>query len=105
MLLVFVRAGNEPYAYQEGKTYKLVILHTNDHHGRFWKNQNNEYGLAARKTLIDSVAGGDGYPDVTAHPSFVDTGYTDADLLREYIAKNSPMQIKAYAPTHDVVQE
>ncbi|MBS7807973.1 bifunctional UDP-sugar hydrolase/5'-nucleotidase UshA [Variovorax sp. PCZ-1] len=34
---------------------KLTILHTNDHHGRFWKNSDGEYGLAARKTLIDQV--------------------------------------------------
>ena len=34
---------------------KLTVLHTNDHHGRFWKNSDGEYGLAARKTLIDSV--------------------------------------------------
>lgn len=34
---------------------KLTILHTNDHHGRFWKNNDGEYGLAARKTLIDGI--------------------------------------------------
>jgi 5'-nucleotidase / UDP-sugar diphosphatase len=34
---------------------KLTVLHTNDHHGRFWKNNDGEYGLAARKTLIDSI--------------------------------------------------
>ncbi|NJM42874.1 MAG: bifunctional UDP-sugar hydrolase/5'-nucleotidase [Brachymonas sp.] len=34
---------------------KLTILHTNDHHGRFWKNSDGEYGLAARKTLIDQM--------------------------------------------------
>lgn len=33
----------------------LTILHTNDHHGRFWPNGDGEYGLAARKTLIDSI--------------------------------------------------
>lgn len=37
------------------KTYRLTILHTNDHHGRFWKNSDGEYGMAARKTLIDSI--------------------------------------------------
>ena len=36
-------------------TVKLTVLHTNDHHGRFWKNSDGETGLAARKTLIDSV--------------------------------------------------
>ncbi len=34
---------------------KLTVLHTNDHHGRFWKNNDGEYGMAARKTLLDSV--------------------------------------------------
>ncbi|MFY8042731.1 MAG: bifunctional UDP-sugar hydrolase/5'-nucleotidase UshA [Rhodoferax sp.] len=34
---------------------QLTILHTNDHHGRVWKNNDGEYGLAARKTLIDAV--------------------------------------------------
>ncbi len=34
---------------------KLTILHTNDHHGRFWTNRDGEYGMAARKTLIDRV--------------------------------------------------
>ena len=36
-------------------TVKITILHTNDHHGRFWKNSDGEYGMAARKTLLDSL--------------------------------------------------
>lgn len=34
---------------------RITILHTNDHHGRFWRNADQEYGMAARKRLIDSV--------------------------------------------------
>jgi len=34
---------------------KLTILHTNDHHGRFWPNADGEYGMAARKTVIDRI--------------------------------------------------
>ena len=34
---------------------RLTILHTNDHHGRFWPNAEGEYGMAARKTVIDRV--------------------------------------------------
>lgn len=37
------------------KTYRITILHTNDNHGRFWQNQNGEYGMAARKTLLDTI--------------------------------------------------
>ena len=36
-------------------TYRLTVLHTNDHHGRFWQNKYAEYGMAARKTLIDDL--------------------------------------------------
>jgi len=35
------------------KTYRITVMHTNDHHGRFWKNGDGEYGMAARKTVID----------------------------------------------------
>lgn len=42
-------------AWEKDKTYKITILHTNDHHGHFWRNENGEYGLAAQKTLVDSV--------------------------------------------------
>ena len=40
---------------EKDKTYNITILHTNDHHGRFWKNGDGEYGMAARKTLVDQV--------------------------------------------------
>lgn len=46
--------GTAPPAAPSG-VVKLTVLHTNDHHGRFWKNNDGEYGLAARKTLIDQV--------------------------------------------------
>jgi 5'-nucleotidase/UDP-sugar diphosphatase len=36
-------------------TYAITILHTNDHHGRFWKNSDGEYGLSAQKTVVDQV--------------------------------------------------
>ncbi len=43
------------YAYTKGKIYKLSILHTNDHHGRFWPNKDGEWGLAPRATLINQL--------------------------------------------------
>ena len=42
-------------AYQQDKTYKITILHTNDHHGHFWRSEYGEYGLAAQKTLVDGI--------------------------------------------------
>ena len=41
--------------WQEDTVYKLTVLHTNDHHGRFWQNKHGEYGMAARKTLLDAL--------------------------------------------------
>lgn len=42
-------------ASQQFKRGKITILHTNDNHGRFWPNRRGEYGMAARKTLIDKI--------------------------------------------------
>lgn len=42
-------------AYEKDKTYKITILHTNDHHGHFWRSEYGEYGLSAQKTLVDGI--------------------------------------------------
>lgn len=44
-----------PSSHATREEQKLTILHTNDHHGRFWRNEQGEYGMAARKTLIDRL--------------------------------------------------
>ncbi|WP_245662876.1 metallophosphoesterase [Endozoicomonas arenosclerae] len=46
---------DEQAGYDPNKTYSLTVLHTNDHHGRFWQNEDGEWGMAARKTLIDDI--------------------------------------------------
>lgn len=38
-------------AFEADKTYKFTVLHVNDTHGHFWKNDKNEYGFAAQKKL------------------------------------------------------
>ncbi|MBL6988347.1 MAG: 5'-nucleotidase C-terminal domain-containing protein [Bacteriovoracaceae bacterium] len=42
-------------SYTSDRTYKLTILHTNDHHGHYWHNKFGEYGMAARMTLIQRI--------------------------------------------------
>ncbi|OTA18424.1 Adenosine synthase A [Xenorhabdus vietnamensis] len=42
-------------AWEKDKTYDITVLHTNDHHGHFWNNDYGEYGLAAQKTVVDSI--------------------------------------------------
>ncbi len=45
-------------AYEQDKTYKITILHTNDHHGHFWRNDYGEYGLAAQRRWSTGSAKG-----------------------------------------------
>ncbi len=70
-------------AWEKDRTYKFTVLHTNDHHGRFWHNEQGEYGLAAQKTLVDQLR-----YDVQAHGGAVlilsggdiNTGVPESDL-------------------------
>ncbi|GFR67158.1 UDP-sugar hydrolase/5'-nucleotidase [Elysia marginata] len=49
----FLNGGNEQN--HHSNVWHLTVLHTNDHHGHFWRNGNGEWGMAARKTLIDRI--------------------------------------------------
>ncbi|HSW03464.1 bifunctional UDP-sugar hydrolase/5'-nucleotidase UshA [Aquabacterium sp.] len=62
---------------------KLTILHTNDHHGRFWPNGDGEYGMAARKTLIDRLRAevkASGGHSLLLDGGDVNTGVPESDL-------------------------
>ncbi|MZI92028.1 bifunctional UDP-sugar hydrolase/5'-nucleotidase [Vibrio sp. CAIM 722] len=66
------------------KTYKLTILHTNDNHGHFWQNAKGEYGMAARKTIIDRVrkeVKAEGGSVLLLSTGDVNTGVPESDLL------------------------
>ena len=68
---------------EKDKTYKITILHTNDHHGRFWKNGDGEYGMAARKTLIDRIRADvtrSGGQSLLLDGGDVNTGVPESDL-------------------------
>jgi 5'-nucleotidase/UDP-sugar diphosphatase len=54
-----------------------------------------EYKLVIERYI---ASGGDGYPKMTGHPGFVDTGYLDADVIRAYIEKHTPLKVADYAP-------
>ncbi len=68
---------------EKNKTYRITVMHTNDHHGRFWKNADGEYGMAARKTVINTiradVAAGGGY-SLLLDGGDVNTGVPESDL-------------------------
>lgn len=54
-LSLFLLVSCSSWSYTKNKPYKITILHTNDHHGRFWQNKDGEAGLAARYTLIQQI--------------------------------------------------
>ncbi len=82
-LLVAACAGPAADGPVRDKTYRITVMHTNDHHGRFWKNSDGEYGMAARKTVIDQIRA-----DVRANGGYsllldggdVNTGVPESDL-------------------------
>jgi len=61
-----------------------------------------KYRLAINSFI---AGGGDGYMKVKGLPTFVDSGFIDADILKEYIQKNSPLNPGDYAPTGDVIRK
>lgn len=73
----------ETTAWEKDKTYQLTVLHTNDHHGRFWSNKYGEYGMAARKTLIDTLRAeiaAEGGSVLLLSGGDINTGVPESDL-------------------------
>ena len=50
-----------------------------------------------------NASGGDGYPKVNTHPGYVNTGFTDAEVLKEFLESHSPIDVNEYAPSGDIV--
>ena len=70
-------------AYEQDKTYRITILHTNDHHGHFWRSEHGEYGLAAQKTLVDNIrkeVAADGGSVLLLSGGDINTGVPESDL-------------------------
>jgi 5'-nucleotidase / UDP-sugar diphosphatase len=47
--------------------------------------------------------GGDGYPKLSDHPGYVNTGFVDADVMREYLSRN-PIKVANFEPGNAVVR-
>lgn len=82
---LFEPTSKMPLTYwQPDTTYRITLLHTNDNHGRFWQNKYGEYGMAARKTLIDSLraqAKARGSEVILLSGGDINTGVPESDLL------------------------
>ncbi|WP_060983588.1 bifunctional UDP-sugar hydrolase/5'-nucleotidase UshA [Vibrio splendidus] len=76
-------ASQSAHDWNQDETYKLTILHTNDNHGRFWQNKYGEYGMAARKTLVDQLRAeveAEGGSVLLLSGGDINTGVPESDL-------------------------
>ncbi|CAQ83071.1 MULTISPECIES: bifunctional UDP-sugar hydrolase/5'-nucleotidase UshA [Photorhabdus] len=63
---------------------------------------NKTYRLA----MLDfNAIGGDGYPRLDNHPTYVNTGFVDAEVLKGYIEKHSPLEAADYEPKGEIVYQ
>ena len=65
------------------KTLQFTIIHTNDNHGKFWRNRNGEMGMAARKTLIDRIRAeveAEGGKSLVLSAGDINTGVPESDI-------------------------
>lgn len=52
-----------------------------------------------------NATGGDDYPIVSELPSYVNTGFVDAEVLKQYIEKHSPLKVADYEPKGEIVYQ
>ena len=65
------------------KTLQFTVIHTNDNHGKFWRNRDGEMGMAARKTLIDRIRAeveAEGGKSILLSAGDINTGVPESDI-------------------------
>lgn len=83
LFATFALASQPAQAFEKDKTYKITILHTNDHHGHFWRSEYGEYGLSAQKTLVDGIrreVAAEGGSVLLLSGGDINTGVPESDL-------------------------
>jgi 5'-nucleotidase/UDP-sugar diphosphatase len=50
-----------------------------------------------------NAAGGDGYPNISQHSAFVNTGYVDAEVLKDFIESKGAIDVTAFQPNDEIV--
>lgn len=68
----------------------------------------NGKAFDAEKTYRISIpdylaAGGDGYPLLKKHPSYVNTGFIDAEMLKKFFEENKVIEADKFDPKDDVI--
>ncbi|VTU08467.1 bifunctional UDP-sugar hydrolase/5'-nucleotidase periplasmic [Actinobacillus indolicus] len=82
-LLSLALVSSTAMAYETDKTYKFTVLHLNDTHGHFWKNDKDEYGFAAQKTAIENIrkeVAEKGGEVLLVHAGDFNTGVPESDM-------------------------
>lgn len=83
LLSLALLSASSVMAYEADKTYQFTVLHLNDTHGHFWKNDKGEYGFAAQKTAIDKVrqeVAAKGGEVLLIHAGDYNTGVPESDM-------------------------
>jgi 5'-nucleotidase/UDP-sugar diphosphatase len=62
---------------------------------------NKTYRLAINAYM---ASGGDGYPRLSDHANFVNSGFVDAEVLKDYISSRSPLKAAEFAAKGDVTR-
>ena len=68
---------------EQQKVHKLTVLHTNDHHGRFWRDEEDQYGMSARQTLVNQIrkeVAADGGHVLLLSGGDINTGVPESDM-------------------------
>lgn len=54
--------------------------------------------------MLDFIAcGGDGYSKINRHPSYVDSGFVDIEVLKGFIEKYAPLNVIDYALNEKII--
>ena len=73
----------KPFLPSQEHATEFIILYDNDHHGHFLPSKDGEYGMAARKTLVDRIRGSAGdTPVFYFSGGDINTGTPESRILK-----------------------
>jgi 5'-nucleotidase / UDP-sugar diphosphatase len=84
IMLLALQSCSSIFKKQEEVKFKLRVLHTNDHHGHYLTDKYGQYGMAARKTLIESLRKNiisDGGDSLLLSGGDINTGTMESDIF------------------------
>lgn len=59
-----------------------------------------------RLAVVDFLAlGGDGYPKLNQHPTYINTGLVDADTLKHFLQQGKTVDVRDFEPKNEIVYQ